>query len=375
MEQTNVAVIGAGPAGLAVAACLRKAAVDFIILEKGGQVGAAWHRHYQRLHLHTIKRFSALPFRPFDRSYPRYIPRAELVRYLESYAAHFDITPRFGETVRSVRRDANAWIVESASSSFHAESVVIASGMNADPVMPNFSGLENFTGRVVHSADYVDAAPFRHQRVLVVGMGNTGAEIALDLLEGGAEPVISVRNGVHIVPRDLFGIPIQLVAMAARALPSRANDTLFPFILDLALGDLARFGINRPKQGILEQAAKSHKIPVLDIGTAKKVAEGAIKVMPGISTMSDDGVVFTNGEKRLFDAIIFATGYRPSYRSFLASDDIAPNVERNDDNAGIYFIGFHVPITGQLRQIGKEAIRVANDIARRSNARVALTLL
>ncbi len=371
MEQTNVAVIGAGPAGLAVGACLRKVGVDFIILEKGEQVGTAWRHHYQRLHLHTIKRFSSLPFRPFDRSYPRYVPRAEMVRYLESYAAAFDIKPRFGETVRSVRRDANAWIVESASSSVHAESVVIASGMNADPVMPDFSGRENFKGRVVHSAEYVDSAPFRQQRVLVVGMGNSGAEIALDLLEGGAKPTLAVRSGVHIVPRDLFGIPIQVVAMATSALPARANDTLIPFVLDLALGNLAQFGIRRPRQGILEHAAKSHKIPVLDVGTAKKISAGAIKVMPGISTMTEDGVVFNNGEQRLFDVIIFATGYRPNYRSFLPSDDGALGVERNDDDAGIYFVGFHVPITGQLRQIGKEAISVANDIARRSNARAS----
>jgi cation diffusion facilitator CzcD-associated flavoprotein CzcO len=372
MEQTNVVVIGAGPAGLAVGACLRKVGVDFIILEKGEQVGAAWRRHYQRLHLHTIKRLSSLPFRPFDRNYPRYLTRAQMVRYLESYAVHFDIEPRFGQTVRSVRRDANAWIVESASSSFHADSVVIASGMNADPVMPDFSGRQNFKGRVVHSAEYVNSAPFRRQRVLVVGMGNTGAEIALDLLEGGAEPTISVRNGVHIVPRDLFGIPIQVVAIAATSgLPPRVTDTIIPFIFDFALGNLSKFGIKRPKQGILEQAAKSRKIPVLDVGTAKKISEGAIKVMPGISTMTDDGVIFTNGEKRLFDTIIFATGYRPNYRSFLASDDIAPDVEPNDDNAGIYFIGFHVPITGQLNEIGKEANSVANDIARRSSARAS----
>jgi NADPH-dependent 2,4-dienoyl-CoA reductase/sulfur reductase-like enzyme len=369
MEQTNVAVIGAGPAGLAVAACLRKAGVDFIVLEKEELVGAAWRRHYKRLHLHTVKRFSSLPFRPFDRSYPRYVPRAEVVRYLESYAADFDIKPRFGEAVRSVRRDANTWIVESESNSFHAESVVIASGMNTDPVMPDFSGRENFKGRALHSAEYVDSAPFRQQRVLVVGMGNTGAEIALDLAEGGAETSVSVRNGVHMVPRDLFGIPIQVVATAASVLPSRANDTLIPFILDLALGDLAKFGIKRPKQGIFEQVAKSHRIPVLDVGTAKKISEGAIKVMPGISTVTDDGVVFTNGEKRLFDAIIFATGYRPSYRSFLASDDIAPGLERNNDGTGIYFVGFHVAITGQLREISKEATRVASEIASRSNVR------
>src|ERR1700761_6281751 len=153
MEQTNVAIIGAGPAGLAVAACLRKAGVYFIILEKEQQVGASWRRHYKRLHLHTVKRLSSLPFRPFDRSYPRYVPRADVVRYLESYAAEFDIKPRFGETVRSIRRNANAWIVESETDSFQAESVVIASGMNTDPVMPSFSGRENFKGRALHSAE------------------------------------------------------------------------------------------------------------------------------------------------------------------------------------------------------------------------------
>jgi cation diffusion facilitator CzcD-associated flavoprotein CzcO len=372
VEQTTVAVIGAGPAGLAVAACLRKAGVDFVVLEKAEQVGASWRRHYRRLHLHTIKRFSSLPFRPFDGSYPRYIPRTEMVRYLESYAAQFDIKPRFGEAVRSVRRDANGWIIESASTSFHADSVVIASGMNADPVMADFSGRENFKGRVVHSAEYVDSAPFRQQRVLVVGMGNTGAEIALDLLEGGAKPTISLRNGVHVVPRDLFGIPIQVVALVATSvLPAKVTDTLTPFIFDFALGNLAKFGIQRPSQGILEQSAKSWKIPTLDIGTAKRIAEGAIEVMPGISTMTDDGVVFANGEKGLFDAIVLATGYRRSYRSFLASDDRAPDGERNDGNAEIYFVGFHAPITGQLREIGKEAVRVANDIARRRNARAS----
>ena len=109
-----------------------------------------------------------------------------------------------------------------------ARSVVVASGYNADPVSRSDAGLERFKGKLIHSADYRNAKPFAGQSVLVIGMGNTGAEIALDLAEGGARPTISVRNGVHIVPRELFGLPIQVVAMlATRLLPLKANDALF----------------------------------------------------------------------------------------------------------------------------------------------------
>ncbi len=131
-----------------------------------------------------------------------------MVRYLEGYALYFDLKPRFDETVLSVRRKETAWVIESTTLSLRAPHVVIASGLNTYPITPTYPGLEKFEGRVIHSADYVNAKPFTGQSVLVIGMGNTGAEIALDLSEGGAKPTISVRDGVHIVPRDLFGMPI-----------------------------------------------------------------------------------------------------------------------------------------------------------------------
>ena len=247
-EHTDVAVIGAGPAGLAVGACLRRAGLDFIILERNRQVASSWRRHYQRLHLHTIKQLSALPYLPFPASYPRYVPRHLMIEYLDSYAARFDLKPRFGETAGSVRRHGNEWHVESTSSSINSPHVVIASGFNAEPVTPSVPGMETFKGKVMHSADYADARPFAGQSVLVVGMGNTGAEIALDLAEAGARPSISLRDGVHIVPRDLFGIPIQIVAMLTTSvLPAKTIDALFPLILDLALGDLSTHGLRRPQ--------------------------------------------------------------------------------------------------------------------------------
>jgi cation diffusion facilitator CzcD-associated flavoprotein CzcO len=357
-ERTTVAIVGAGPAGLAVGACLRRAGIGFVILEKGPCVAPAWRRHYARLHLHTVKRYSALPFAPFPKTFPRYVPRDLMVRYLDSYAADFDLRPRFGEAVRSIRRQDEHWVVEAMSVRLLAPHVVVASGNNAEPVIPAIAGMARFRGKVVHSVDYVDAAPFAGQAVLIVGMGNTGAEIALDLAEGGARPTISVRDGVHVVPRELFGVPIQVVGMlATRLLPRRANDRLFPLILDLALGNLERYGIRRPKLGLLQQIATASRIPVIDVGTVKAIAAGAIKIAPGIAEITETGAAFSDGRTADFDSVILATGYRPNYRDFLEAPERA-----GARTPGLHFVGFHNPVTGLLHEIAREAEQVADVI-------------
>jgi cation diffusion facilitator CzcD-associated flavoprotein CzcO len=373
-EATTVAIVGAGPAGLAMGACLSKAGLDFVILEKEHQVASSWRRHYARLHLHTVKQFSSLPLLPFPKSYPRYVPKDLMIRYLESYTLHFDLRPRFAETVSSVRRDANTWIIESSSGSIRAPFVVIASGYNAERLSPSFVGMETFKGKVIHSADYTDAKAFAGQSVLVVGMGNTGAEIGLDLAEGGAQPTISLRNGVHVVPRELFGIPIQIVAMAAASvLPAGLNDRIFPPILDFALGNLSQHGVRRPKQGILQQCTSSGRVPVIDVGTVRKIFEHAIKIAPDVSTITQDGAIFQDGSNSKYDAIIFATGYRPNYQCFLEANEIKPLKGMPDkENSSIYFVGFRISIAGLLRDISKEAVAVADRISSQYNAAPAL---
>ncbi|TGR33405.1 MULTISPECIES: NAD(P)/FAD-dependent oxidoreductase [unclassified Mesorhizobium] len=368
-ETTKVAIIGAGPAGLAVAACLRQAGVDFVMLEKEQQAAPAWRRHYDRVHLHTTKRYSSLPFVPFPKDYPRYVPRHLVVEYLDAYAKRFDLEPRFSETVRAITREGRGWRVESTSGALRAWHVVIASGYNAEPLLPKFAGIDAFKGKTLHSADYRNATPFAGQSVLVVGMGNTGAEIALDLAEGGARPTISVRDGVHIVPRELFGVPIQMVGMATRLGPRRINDALFPLILDLVLGRLEKFGLRRPKQGLLQQIALASRIPVIDVGTIGKIREGAIKVAPDIAEISERGARFVDGGHGEFDAILFATGYRPGYAKFL-DPGIQPDrsgVTAQASDLGLYLVGFHNAVTGLLREIGIEAQSIADDIRHRLN--------
>jgi indole-3-pyruvate monooxygenase len=269
-----------------------------------------------------------------------------------------------------VRRQQHEWSIESTSHSIRARYVVVGSGLNSKPVIPTFPGVEKFQGRIVHGGEYVNAKPFSGQSVLIVGMGNTGAEIALDLSESGVEPTISIRNGVHIVPRDLFGLPIQVVAtLASTIMPRGMNDAVFPFILDFALGGLSKHGIRRPRQGILEQVDKSGKIPVLDIGTAKRIQEGKIKVRTGISAITTDSVIFNGGEKGRFDAIVLATGYRPSYPDFLEASEIqgASALPTKVDST-MFFVGFRNPVTGLLREISKEAKKVTSDIVQHRSA-------
>lgn len=361
MERAEVAIVGAGPAGLAVAACLTRAGVPFVILERSTAVGASWRRHYARLHLHTVKQLSALPYFPFAAEEPRYVSRDRVIAYLERYAAEFGLEPRFGETVRAVRRAPDGWRVESTNLSLHARHVIVASGLNAEPVLPDIPGRARFQGRVIHSSDYVNAAPFAGQSVLVIGMGNTGAEIALDLAEAGARPTLSLRNGVHIAPRDLFGIPIQRIALAtATWLPRALLDAIFPLILDVSLGWPQRYGIRRPAQGLLEQITTAGKIPVLDVGTMRKIAEGKIAIEPEIRMLTEDGAEFANGRTARFDAVLLATGYCPNYRDFLDADVTPANLASAQ---GLHFVGFRSPVTGLLREISREAIAAAARIA------------
>src|SRR3954451_19430775 len=167
-------IVGAGPAGLASAACLKRRGIEALVLEAGPSLANSWRHHYDRLRLHTVKQQSHMPGLPFARGLPRYPSRADFVSYLETYAATFAIAPRTGEAVRRVRAEDGAFVVESAHAMYRARAVVIAAGLNRLPNPERLPDQDRFRGAVIHSRDYRNADPFAGQRVLVVGAGNTG---------------------------------------------------------------------------------------------------------------------------------------------------------------------------------------------------------
>ena len=231
-------VVGAGPAGLATAAGLKRRGIDATILEAGSGVGTSWRSHYRRLHLHTVKEHSCLPGLPFADDIPRYPSRTDLIGYLEAYAAHFGIAPRTDERVRRIAVIDKALAVETDRRMYTPGAVVVAAGMNRIPNPDRIPDQEKFCGALRHASQYQDAAPYSGQRVLVIGAGNTGAEIALDLAELGARPTLSVRTAVNVVPRDFLGIPTQLTSIRLRHVPLGIADGTGRLVSRLAFGDL-----------------------------------------------------------------------------------------------------------------------------------------
>jgi cation diffusion facilitator CzcD-associated flavoprotein CzcO len=369
MTSHDTLVVGAGPAGLAVAACLKAAGRESVVLEQTDRVGASWHGHYHRLHLHTPKGGSSLPFLPFPRTAPRYPSRLEVVEYLNSYARHCGIEPRFGQRVVHVRQEGGAWRVQTADADYSARNVVVASGYNREPIGPAWPGQERYRGRVLHSSEYRSGQPFAGQDVLVVGFGNSGGEIAVDLCEHGARVGLSVRSPVNIVPRDILGIPAQMFSIAERGLPPRLVDAVNGAIIRLLKPDLSKYGLRRADVGPATQIAERGRIPLIDVGTVDLIRQEQIVVHPGIERFTEDGVAFTDGACQRADAVVLATGYRARVDRFVSAGGVCDAaglpLSSGDQTSlpGLYFCGFRVTATGALREIGIEARRIARAIS------------
>jgi cation diffusion facilitator CzcD-associated flavoprotein CzcO len=372
-EESEVVIVGAGPSGLSVGACLRARGVPFVMLEREQDVGPAWRRHYDRLHLHTVQKYSSLPMMPWPDGTPTYPSRAEFVAYLEAYAQRFGLVPRFGEDVRSARREGSAFVVRTAEKEYRARALVMATGLNRVPYVPSWPGQESFEGTLVHSSAYKNGAPFRGKRALVVGSGNSGAEIALDLWEHGARPTMSVRGPVHVVPRDMNGIPSQITALFLFSkIPPAVADKISLFVLDRTMGDLSRHGFVRPHVGPVSQVVFDKRIPLIDVGTIELVKQGHIEVAKEVRAFGAREVAFVDGSRRPFDLVVLATGYRTGIADVLegAQDWLTERGYPRHFGApvpgapGLYFIGFRNPLTGQLNDIALEAERIAGFVAK-----------
>lgn len=366
MASTNAIVVGAGPAGLACAATLSRVGLKATILEKTDTVGAAWRHHYDRLHLHTDRGHSYLPGLPMPRDYPRYPNRDQVVAYLESYATHFGLQPIFGTEVKSVRRDGAHWHMETTMAPRTASVVVIATGWADSPYTPRFPGTNEYQGEILHSSVYRNPAPYAGKRVLVVGFGNSGGEIALDLAEMNVDVTLAVRGPVKILPRDMLGLPLITWAITQRWLPPRVADFLNAPMIRLAVGSMRDTGLTELRKGPRRTIAEDHRIPLLDIGTLDRVRDGSIRIRGGIDRFRADGVVFANDIAEPFDAVIFATGFRPDLRRLLPdfpelfdAQGLPSVTGRPTSQPGLYFCGHIVVPTGQLREIGIEAKRIA----------------
>ncbi|WP_406326393.1 NAD(P)/FAD-dependent oxidoreductase [Streptomyces sp. NBC_01617] len=376
-EHRPVYVVGGGPGGLAAAAALREQGVRAVVLEKTGSVGASWRGHYDRLHLHTTRRWSALPGLAMPRRFGRWVSRDHVVRYLEKYVEHHELEVVTGVEVTRIDRtaDGTGWqLTATGGRVLTGRAVVVATGFNHTPRIPDWAGRDTFASELVHACDYRNPAPYAGKDVLVVGIGNTGAEIAVDLVEGGASRVrIAVRTVPHIVRRSTAGWPAQATGILVRRLPVRLVDRAGRLMAKVAVPDLTEQGLPRPDTGLYSRV-KDGAIPVQDVGLIDAVRGGHVLPVATVDSFDKDAVVLADGTRITPDAVIAATGYRRALEPLVGHLDVLdargrPVVHggRTPKHApGLYFTGFTNPISGMFREMALDARKIARRLAKDS---------
>lgn len=396
-----VFVVGAGPGGLATAAALGRRGVRTIVVDRSSHVGASWRAHYDRLRLHTTRRWSSLPGLPIPRRAGRWVSRDDFVRYLELYTWEHRLELALGVDVLRIERPERpleperpegpegngrrgragragpGWLLRgNGGRLLRASAVVVATGYNHSPVMPDWPGAAGFSGELLHASRYRSAKPFAGKDVLVVGAGNTAAEIAADLAFGGAGRVrLAVRTAPHILRRSTLGWPAQAGGVLGRRLPAGLVDRAARPLTRL-VPDLTRYGLPRPEAGLYTRVRQG-AIPVLDTGRrglVRAVRRRRVEPVGAVESFDKDAVVLAGGRTITPEVVIAATGYRRGLEPLVGhlglldgrGCPLVHGKETHPTAPGLYFTGFVNPLSGMLRELAHDAPRIAAAVARQS---------
>jgi len=371
--ENQVVVVGAGTAGLAVALCLSDLSIPSVVLERGDGVGAAWRSRYDRLRLNTGQRYSHLPKRPYSKGIPLFPTRDQVVAHLEEHAGERGIELRLNTPVeRVVRRKPTGWGVLTPDGIVGAAHVVVATGYLNTPVLPDWPGWASFPGEVLHSSAYRNPGPFAGKRVLVVGAGSSGLEIAHDLAAGGAAKVwLSVRTPPNVMPRTgPGGRSNDVVSRPLFHLPPRLADAVARRARLAAFGDLSEFGLPIPQEGPFSRAHRLHAAPtIVDPEVVDAIRAGAIEVVAAVTAFEASSVVLTDRTRLDADVVIAATGYRTGLEPLVGqlgvlTDAGSPRVGGDvAAEPGLWFLGMWSR-PSLIGYTSKQAERVAARIAR-----------
>lgn len=370
---SDILIIGAGPSGLAVGACLARHGLPAQIFERGDTIGWSWAQRYEFLRLHTPRGFSDLPGLPLPAS--RYPDRNELLAYLHDYARQAGLEVECGREATALARENGAWRVETSRGPVRARQVVIASGFYAERrPEPNWPGREIFSGRWLKPTEVWRLTDWNGRRPLIVGLGNTAADVLALLHSRGARTAVSIRGAVHLAPRELLGanafqwrrwVPERLLGLRrfgdkARRMAERTGALLWWLLQEHHYRDLRLRGLAlKSVEEILRDHLAGH-VPVIAGSWLNLLRNGEIPIFPAIATFTTEGAVFVDGRRESFTDIIPALGY--SDRRFpLAGDVQAPMRDGPvPGRPGLWVCGANPG----LYQIRPAARRVARAIAR-----------
>ncbi|MFE5409160.1 flavin-containing monooxygenase [Microbacterium sp. NPDC056569] len=349
MSVHRYAIIGAGPSGLAAARALQKAGIEFDGYEASRGVGGLWDIEnprstiYESAHLissRTTTEFAEFPMRT-TADYPSH---RELITYFRDFADHFGLAERFrfDTKVTSLEpTDDGGWMLRADAVDGTLEQryagVILANGTLAEPNIPSFRG--EFTGELLHTSAYKAATQLTGKRVLIIGAGNSGCDIAVDAVHHAASVDMSVRRGYYFVPRYLFGKPSDTLNQG-RPLPARFKQFVDTRVLRAFTGDPVRFGFPKPDYKIYE----SH--PIVNTLILNHLGQGDLRIMADVDRFDGGTVHFRDGSSGEYDTVVLATGYKLDYpfvdRAALEWSGMAPRLFLNTFTPafnGLYVMG------------------------------------
>jgi cation diffusion facilitator CzcD-associated flavoprotein CzcO len=371
MEERRVVVVGAGPAGLAAGAELRRAGIEPLVLEKESTIASSWRGRYDRLRLNTSRWNSMLPGSRYPRGTPIFPSRDDLVKYLDDYAAKNELNITFGTRVERIDRDNGGFVLRTSGGDIRAGHVIVATGHDHTPTIPDWPGRDRFEGQLLHAGEYRNAEAFRDMDVLVVGPGCSGVEIAYDLAEHGAARVwLAVRTSPSVLLRSMSGLPNDLPALFVLKMPTRVADSQMKLASRLWVGALDKYGLPEPEVGAMTRLRREGKAPaIVDKEMVDAIRKGIIAIVAGVESLDETGVVLADGTRIEPAAIIAATGYRRGLEPLVGHLGVLderglPRVHRGKEAArGLRFTGYDAR-PGQIRLMGTGAKRAAREIAR-----------
>jgi putative flavoprotein involved in K+ transport len=367
----RIVVVGAGPAGLAAAWAIRRAGADPLVLEQADAVAASWRTRHDHLRLNTHRLLSHQPGRRMPRRYGAFVARDDYVFYLEQYAAGMRI--EFGAAVRRVDPAPAGWLLDVGDRTISAAQAVIATGPDAEPVLPDWPGADGFRGALIHAGQFRNVAEVADHRVLVVGAGNSGTDLLNHLARSRASRLwLSVRSAMNIAPIRLAGVPLHPVSAATRRLPLRVQDANLRAVAGLAFGDLGRYGYPRPAVGAFSRAAADGVSVALDDGFVAALKARRIELKPSVERFDGARVSFTDGTDCAPDVVICATGYRPGLEHMvghlvsLDAQGMPPGGGQPPAPArpGLWFFGVDRSIYGNMNVHRRQARQLARLITR-----------
>jgi len=373
---TDIAVIGAGPAGVSMALSLRDRGLRPLLIDRADQVGSSWRGRYDRLKLNTGRPFSHLPNRPYPQGTPMFPSRDDVIAHLDQHAHEDGIELRMATEVKRIDRGVRGWRLATSDGEVDARQVVVAIGNQHTARIPQWPGANAFTGEMLHSSQYRTPCPFRGRKVLVVGSGSSGMEIAHDLATGGAGKVwMGIRTPPNILLRSLpGGLPGDLVSLPIYHLPVRVADAIGRRARRANLGDLSEFGLPIPDEGVFSKVKRLEQVPSLvDMDVIDAIKDGSIEVVPTVGSFDRNAVVLVDGSRLDPHAVVLATGYlrglEPLVGHLGVLDAKGKPVSRGVRPAakGLRFIGYDVR-PSLIGYMAKQSKRMARRIARELSA-------